>query len=690
MLARTLAFETELLSFFTSKVDDALDRLVRSATRRVYNGFLVTAGAARTAGADFDAFCRECERDHLFVVVVGKLSPPEGARHYTSLGDVSDLESIQKGLEDGGLHLQRLVRVVSDDDPLAYLLHALDPDTLTKIKPGPAFLVARPAAEDTRVPTIDSGLEWHRDVPRRLDYVLLPVPKDGRLLEGRRALDHLKTSLLLTRRLNIGSSSHYIKSGQVLGDLSNARARAAENVGHGLALVRALDRELVEKPNKLFDNKSGAVVFDPDEWRKIAGEERAGPFAELIAYFTERLPDTWSPAHPCMRRILFTPTKVLLRGEEYYINMRKESPFRRFERILDEMRRISTLASKLMPDLSAVESNDDWKLALALFDQIRNISLQTFAFVHAAPSALSLDTDENLQVKTLLDDLGELYGAADRGAHGFVRNATRTYYGWLLHRKQDAIAALGDVLHAFNAISEDLTRVVADSRTYAADTNRSQAPELTDLVRGWREADHPGENLLTSIIAADRLSSLPMMIAVGIGWGGIELPLVFDYVASLEAPGQERHIYLATWSHYRAEHKRPRWDALPRSIDGPPAFETRPIALFDDNTLTGITLERIREDALLHGAGDVQMFITRFSGERRHAHMQMEEHGVVDTACFGEIVHGFLGETPFARSWSKKKKDYKSQIGVFSLSRRRILECIHNNSTVELYDREGF
>ena len=605
------------------------------------------------------------------------------------LGRNIDLENLRKRLDLEGIPLDRLARVVSEEDPplLVFL-----PNDMVRADSCAAFLatshVARP-----RLPRLGNGsIEWVDDLPEGdISVVLVPIVKNGSGLCGPSALSHLIERLHFERRVTIGPHAEVVTNGDVLDKLVHAKQRATENVATALQLVKTIDQGALDLKEGIFDHKSGAVFFEPDKWRDIGKGRNSRVESRLLEHFTQRLPDAWSPAHPCYSRVLFTPTKVLLRGEAYYINMRRESPFRRFRQIVEEMEVNATLAYGIKPDLEGkLLEMDDWKLVLALLDQIRNIALQTFSFLHVAQSVLQ-KLESSASTSSLLNGLRDLCGDERSGAHGFLRHSIRAYYGWLLH-KDGAVQELVNAVSCFNGDKVKIAKMIKKVRKYAHKKNVEQSSLLADLVRGWREADHPGESLMTSLIAADKLKDERELIVVGIGWGGIELPLTFDYVASLLpcSHDQARRLYIVRYSHYRSDNSDLEWYSFPVLESGDPQFEGIPAALLDDNTLTGLTLEQVRDALLLNGSGAVHMFVTRYSGERRHAHMQMDDHGVIDPEVLINQVNGYLGETPFSRSWSTKKKDYKNQVGVFSLARRRILECIYNNSTVELYSREGF
>lgn len=68
--------------------------------------------------------------------------------------------------------------------------------------------------------------------------------------------------------------------------------------------------------------------------------------------------------------------------------------------------------------------------------------------------------------------------------------------------------------------------------------------------------------------------------------------------------------------------------------------------------------------------------------------MRMKGHGVVHPEYLVTKLRGFLGETPYARSYSRE--DYRSPVGVFNSARSRILRYLHNNGYASVFKREGF
>jgi len=505
--------------------------------------------------------------------------------------------------------------------------------------------------------------------------VLLPIAKSRVTLTGDGALQALFREIKLAERVNVSETASIIKSGDILSRYKDIDRQAEQNLARAERLMLSQNAALGGARTSLLDPRSGAVFLEPEDWR-LARSSLSPQGVELYDYFNENLPHYWQPDHPSKRRVLYMPTKVLLRGEEYYTNMRNTSPLVRVDRMGKELVRCAQLENAALASLG-VGTGLTWRLALAFLDQIRSIALQFLSFVHAGKA-----TFDGGQTAALLD---RLVGDRATGAHGLALASVRAYYACLLNRLADAQTYLREANARWQALSANFGAAVKSAMDEVA--RDPQGHILGGLVRRWREADHPGENLMTALLASEAFRTSATIVAAGIGWGGIELPLVFDFATSLLPKSVNTRVLIIRWSHYRDPGANVTWHGFPDPVPTPDV-DGSTVALFDDNTLTGVTLQKIRDELLLKGARRIGIYVTRYSGERRWHQMQMRDHGAVDPDFLLRRVGGYLGQTPFARSWSKKV--YANPIGVFSLSRRRILEAIYNNSTVELYDREGF
>lgn len=435
--------------------------------------------------------------------------------------------------------------------------------------------------------------------------------------------------------------------------------------------------ESLAQDGVIFDNKSGAIAFDSYEWENEIKHKGEDYWQKVVQYFEKRLGGQWQSDRPNLARRLETPTKTILRGEEYYINMANVLPIDRIESItanFGDLFKICDLR-KLFRGWDEVWK---WKLALAICDQLRNCVLQVNWY------AYQLDRDRLTKSAKTTESLLPIVLKLTDAAVGL-------YYSTLLMDRKKARGHLGTLLanhlKLIQSVRDSLKTVKAVAQSIDQDMTFTQRH-----VRRWREADHPGENLLTAAQAVEFCNQHGTRnpLAVGISWGGIELPLVFKHVwmatqDDLPCP----LVLVADYSHYRrnAPTGELPYMALVPGSPGKPVAGSEAI-IFDDNSLTGLTIERVHDDLLKRRCKIMGVFITRLSGGRRYGQMRMKGHGVLNPDLVGDLVRGFLGETPFALTWSRE--EYRNPIGVFSLARRRILELLHANSSVERYDREGF
>lgn len=641
--------------------------------RRVHYGIIVTESAAQSdaAGKLSDGLI-DLAKQGIFVFVLQETErphPEEPKRLVRmTLGGDKRPELLKERIDENGIRLNHISLVAaSESDPYFLLLAGLRGKFSSVREELLPPLVTRPAGSPQQ------GNE----------IAFLPLePSLSDALDSR--LDVLLNRLLFAERINMSDRAHDIASGAILDSYGNVAVRAKENREQARAIIASVTTADFETVAGFFDPRSGAVYLMPDTWRTLVKNRQANQHIKsLIDYFDARLPDYWQEDRPSMRRVLFAPTKVLLRGEQYYVNMLNASPFKRLKSMWSEAtgawRETAASIQGWHPT-----TNQEWQLLLGFHDQIRNIALQLYLFVHAGAKKLG----------KFEGDFEGLWGNGNTGTHGLLSHAICAYYACLLGRFEEVWISSTELIRIISAIEKPLWALIDKAESYAADQRQDKEPSFASsygsLVRRWREADHPGENLLVAAVAAVAAKDDSAIDVVGIGWGGIELPLIFAYVSKVLHPSskQQRAFHVAEWSHYRAPQNDVAWYHFPEHKENSLKLIGKRVVLLDDNTLTGVTLEHLRDELLLSGADDVLAYVTRYSGERRHAQMLMDGSGAVDPEVLLKRIGGYLGETPFARSWSRT--DYKNPIGVFSLSRRRILECIHNNSTVELYQREGF
>ncbi len=499
------------------------------------------------------------------------------------------------------------------------------------------------------------------------------------------------SSAVVTPPVRLHHDCDLLRSKRIFRDLSGFRNLANDNRRRAVLIIRGWHETRLEKPEKkwfpqssdrltkdgfVFDNKSGAIGFDAYEWENKIKSINEQPWKKVVAYFEETLGGLWLKDRPNLARRLETPTKTILRGEEYYLNMANLPPVERISQIARHFASLFTICDLRML-FEGWDTLWKWKLALATCDQLRNCILQINWFAYQmGRNQLTKFAITTKELAAVIPDLTDA--------------AVGLYYSALLFERGRALNHLG-TLSANHTI---LAKSVEDSvKTLWEIGKKTNDMTFTHkFVRRWREADHPGENLLTAALAIDfsTRTGPKDLLALGISWGGIELPLVFKHAwlitqGDLPCP----LVLVADYSHYRQDEpsRELPYIALVPSSPVEPIPGSR-VIVFDDNVLTGLTIEHIQDDLLKRGCKVLAVFVTRISGGRRYGQMRMPDHGVLNPEIVGKLVVGFLGETPFALTWSREK--YVNPIGIFSLARRRILELLHANSSVERYDREGF
>jgi hypothetical protein len=423
---------------------------------------------------------------------------------------------------------------------------------------------------------------------------------------------------------------------------------------------------------RVFDHRSGAISFDPYEWEHLRSSMNSdSPWGKVIQFFEEVIEEPWQRDRPNYRRILATPTKILLRGEEYYANLRNISPVRRLRELYQNT---PVLLDQLKPELFSFRDQAQWKLTLGLLDQVRNAALQWAWFEH--------------QMCKVAPFANEPAPALSRLAIEFLDLVAFVYYATLAGRRDEAVARLNPLLEVGRSLVQELDEVLCriEKRIKGWRTDLAEAHlRATKLIRRWREADHPGENLLVALRALDDLPKTK--IGIGVGWGGIELPVVYRQVAALIGRGA-LSVYAVSLSVYGRSSGSPEARPLSPGTTAE-ALSGQHIVVFDDNSLTGRTIEKVLEYLFTeHQTVPDAVYLTRISGERRYDQMRMLQHGMLNPDVVGPFICGHLGETPFARAWSRD--DYENPIGVFSLAKRRILELLFVNSSVDRFEREGF
>lgn len=440
--------------------------------------------------------------------------------------------------------------------------------------------------------------------------------------------------------------------------------------------------------SRVFDDFSGAVCFAPGfyefELPKQTGDIVIdGLVSDLLTYFNEKLHDMPFD-RPLLRRRLFSNSLILLRGEGYYANMKQTPPWERASDYIVEAKALETLFRKFRQQganfndamVKCLTGGDAtapaWKLLLGAFDQARNLGL----IMLGVGLHLWRESDKQFVDHSLLESSTQLVEVYFRLMLGDA-----TLYG------EEAAQQIIDGTIKLRAELESLKSAESE-RARSSDWYEPGRP-----IRGWREADNPYENLLVGLLASKSIDNKLDAAALGVFWGGTELPLAAQVAArARENPFKMVGFIIRGRYSSAAEQTDDFYCNLSTgqfaALDSLSGDGFSPILILDDNALSGQTLESARDLLLSAGVPRVETWTVRFSGERREGQMRMKDGGIVHPSYLYHRLRGYLGETPYARSYSRKQ--YASPVGVFNSARSRILRYLHNNGFASVFEREGF
>jgi len=480
-----------------------------------------------------------------------------------------------------------------------------------------------------------------------------------------------------------------------------ATEQASKNLKSAMALLNGLNpqtygraRSLVQlygrsDGSQLCDDFSGAICFAPGFYEfdlvKPTGRKSVDKMVgTLKAYFDEKLEDMPFD-RPLLCRRLFSNSLVLLRGEGYYANLKQTPPWDRAKGYMTEADALSNTLRILLlrpQDLDHAfkacltpegGTQAAWKLLVATLDQARNLGL----------IMLSIAMHQWRRSDKTWEEVDLVKGADELVAlHYRVMLGDTTLIG---------SKVLRTVRDAVERASTELKHLM---ETETARARLSDWYEPGQPIRGWREADNPFENLLLGLLAS---ASIPLegppAAALGIFWGGVELPIATRVAAKALDRPLDLHgfVSMGRYSGSAAKDDGVYCDLSTgefRNFETLLDQERSKVLLLDDNALSGQTLESVRDLLLSYRTPEVETWVVRFSGERREGQMRMANSGVVQPAYLVRRLQGCLGETPYARSYSRKQ--YENPVGVFNVARSRILRYLHSNGFASIFEREGF
>lgn len=175
------------------------------------------------------------------------------------------------------------------------------------------------------------------------------------------------------------------------------------------------------------------------------------------------------------------------------------------------------------------------------------------------------------------------------------------------------------------------------------------AIELSEppVLRTYKEADHPLQNIIFRETVADQLEHVSIDTIIGIRFGGSELPhIVQKYFPDVFI----QKVRVSKYSNNSADVK----------ID-PSVSVNKSILVLDDNVLTGRTLATIVRVLNQQAASNIYFGCVTYAGFKRYHQMLMEGHGVINPEVL--LRSCVVEESEYTKITNSQS--YKNRNGVF-------------------------
>lgn len=205
--------------------------------------------------------------------------------------------------------------------------------------------------------------------------------------------------------------------------------------------------------------------------------------------------------------------------------------------------------------------------------------------------------------------------------------------------------------------------------------------------RAYREIDNFAENYIAVSLYKEKCDNNRFANACGLSYGGIELPIL----AKIVDQNRIEKLLILKFNKEVSGYKNKQLLDLRKfniknfnGLINSEFFESSNVDLFDDNILTGKTLQ-IAINALYDCNINVNnICIVRYPSINRIDQMFLDNPSAVDYNLFFNYIYGLCFSSPYSwkdNNWKNEKgeTDYTDSLGVFDLNRKKIVECLIKN-----------
>ncbi|CDE73927.1 uncharacterized protein BN663_00775 [Clostridium sp. CAG:451] len=417
--------------------------------------------------------------------------------------------------------------------------------------------------------------------------------------------------------------------------------------------------------DSLFDKSSGSVIIPMYEWELVSDSS---------------LKDFWSSKENGHFKYLIRDNKnYLLRGSStyyYLISNRKSENGKDVTSKKDVMNWHNNYIQFLDNAFNAVLKTDDLniiinkKLLLGVLDNCRNALLVIMNHKLVSNNLnsnilLDISSNKNKDFFAIYNNLLEIEDSMSNMCfkNGFIINKD-----FVCNVIKQSKKILTDNL-SIEVITKDKQNYSKDYRTY-------------------REIDNFGENYTAvSLYQEKRNDNDDFINACGLSYGGIELPII---AKTIDKSRIESLLLLKFNREVSGYSNKQLLDLRNFNINeyggliNSHLFQNSHLDLFDDNVLTGKTLQ-LAINSLYDCNIDIKnICIVRYPGTNRIEQMFSDNTAAVDFHLFFDYIYGLCFSSPYSwkdNEWKDKngKVSYEDTLGVFDLNRKKIIECLIKN-----------
>ena len=219
------------------------------------------------------------------------------------------------------------------------------------------------------------------------------------------------------------------------------------------------------------------------------------------------------------------------------------------------------------------------------------------------------------------------------------------------------------------------------------EVNKDDEKDYSKNYRAYREIDNFAENYIAVSLYKEKCDNNKYANACGLSYGGIELPILAKIIDQNKL---ERMLLLKFNKEVSGYTNKQLLDLRKFNIRdfgglmNSDNFENSNVDLFDDNVLTGKTLQLAINSLYDCNISVNNICIVRYPSINRIDQMFLDNPSAVDYNLFFNYIYGLCFSSPYSwkdNNWKKENGeiDYTDSLGVFDLNRKKIVECLIKN-----------